>query len=174
MDRVAVFVYEFGLGNIVGTCMDADYHTWFNRRGDEGRNDAKIFLRNITEWLSLRLVRATINILPETLNLKSKGTLITCHIELPLGFNVSDVYVSSLLLNGTICVAPKPTSIGDYDSDGIPDLLVKFDRQAIIVWLKQQGIYWGQVTFTVTGTFACKSLEGHTTIRIICPSPHPF
>ena len=118
---------------------------------------------------------ASVDIDPNTLNLKSRGKWITSYIELSGGFVVGDIDVSSIMLNGTLHAAPKPTSIGDNDNDGIPDLMVKFDRQAIITWLKDEGIYGGEVTFTVTGTVADKPFEGHDTIRIISPqSPHPI
>ncbi len=48
-----------------------------------------------------------------------------------------------------------PTDVGDYDNDGIPDLMVKFDRQAV-----QSNIMAGSVEMVVSG-----SLEGLTTFQ---------
>ena len=68
---------------------------------------------------------------PEALNLRSWGQWVTCYIELPEGYSVADVDVGSLRLQGVIPCAAQPVTIGDYDSDGIPDLMVKFDRSAL-------------------------------------------
>jgi hypothetical protein len=65
------------------------------------------------------------------LNLKSKGKWVTCYIELPEGYDVNDIDVSAIMLNLAILAEEHPTEIGDYDYDGIPDLMVKFDRQKI-------------------------------------------
>jgi len=73
---------------------------------------------------------ANVDIDPETLNLKSEGTGVTCYIELPAGFDVGEIDVSSLLLNGQVPAELEPTEVGDYDGDGIADLMVKFDRAA--------------------------------------------
>lgn len=80
-------------------------------------------------------VTAVIDIDPDTLNLKSSGMWITCYIELPDGYDVSDIDVSSILLNKTISAETTPTSIGDWDHDGIPDLMVKLDRAEVISYI---------------------------------------
>lgn len=51
-DRVAFFAQTLGSGKIVGSSIDVDYHFWFNARGQEGINDAKMFLQNIINWLT--------------------------------------------------------------------------------------------------------------------------
>jgi len=77
-------------------------------------------------------ITATVDIAPKSLNLKGKGRWITAHIELPEGYNVSDIDVSTIMLNDTIPAEPRPVAIGDYDNDSVPDLMVKFDRSAVI------------------------------------------
>jgi parallel beta-helix repeat protein len=77
---------------------------------------------------------ATIDIDPNTLNLRSKGKWITCYIELPEPYNVSDIDVDSILLNDVLSISPSKKSqftIGDYDGDGVTDMMVKFDRQKV-------------------------------------------
>ncbi|MEO0130924.1 MAG: hypothetical protein ABIK76_04465 [candidate division WOR-3 bacterium] len=66
---------------------------------------------------------------PNTLNLKSKGIVVTAYIELPNGFDVNQIDIASILLNDSVPALTKPTKIGDYDSDGIPDLMVKFETE---------------------------------------------
>lgn len=91
---------------------------------------------------------AAIDINPSTLALKSKGQWITCYIELPSGFSVNDIDISTIRLEGTIPTVG-PTAIGDYDSDNIPDLMVKFSRSATNS-LVFGSLSWGYATVTVT------------------------
>jgi hypothetical protein len=57
----------------------------------------------------------------------------------------------------------KPTAIGDYDKDGISDLMVKFDRGAV-----QKILSVGdQVEVTISGKVAGIAFEGTDTIRVI-------
>jgi hypothetical protein len=66
---------------------------------------------------------------------------------------------------------PRPTGVGDYDDDGIPDLMVKFDRAAV-----QRILPVGdEVRVTVTGqvegerrvVMAGIPFEGSDFIRVI-------
>ena len=81
-------------------------------------------------------LQTTIDIDPDTLNLKSKGKWITCYIELPDGYDVTKINISTILLNDTTPAEGHPTDIGDYDNDDVPDLMVKFDRQDVIAILE--------------------------------------
>jgi len=103
------------------------------------------------------VINATIDIDPDTLNLKSHGEWISCYIELPEDYSVKNIEVSTILLNYSTSVdSEAPTQIGDYDSDGSEDLMVKFDRAEIIEWLGigDYGEDTGksvEVTLTITG-----------------------
>ena len=112
-----------------------------------------------------RLVEATVDIKPETLNLKSQGQWITCFIELPAGHDVNDIDVASLLLNGTVRAAAHPTAVGDYDDDGIPDLMVKFPRDEVIAILE----VGENVEIVVAGKVAGSDFRGADMIRVINP-----
>ena len=80
-------------------------------------------------------IRATIDVKPDMLILKGKGW-ITCYIELPECYNVSDINVYSIMLNDTLPVDTEaPTAIGDYDNDTITDLMVKFDGAKVISYI---------------------------------------
>ena len=100
---------------------------------------------------------------PDTLNLKSKGKFVTVYIELPPGYDVSQIDVSSITLNGTVPALDKPTKVGDYDSDGVPDLMVKFDGAAVQDLLTPGS----QVEITITGEVTGIGFEGSDTIRVI-------
>jgi hypothetical protein len=77
-------------------------------------------------------INATLDFDPDTFNLGSQGQFVTTYIELPQGYNVSNIDISSLMLNISVPALSRPIEIGDYDSDGITDLMVKFDRQEVI------------------------------------------
>ncbi len=100
---------------------------------------------------------------PDTLNLKSKGKWVTVYIELPEDYDVSKIDICSIRLNGTVPALLTPTEIGDYDGDGIPDLMVKFDGAAV-----QSILAVGEsVEITVTGEVAGLRFKGTDTIRVI-------
>ncbi len=82
-------------------------------------------------------VYADLGVSPNMLNLKSNGGWITCYTELPDSCSVLDIDTSTVAItaiNGASIVPiyrNGPTDIGDYDSDGIPDRMTKFDRQIL-------------------------------------------
>jgi hypothetical protein len=108
------------------------------------------------------VIRATIDLDPDTLNLRSGGRWITCYIELPEGHDVAEIDVSTVRLEGEVQAETRPTQVGDSDEDGIPDLMVKFDRSAV------QGLLEvGDVELTVTGTVGSVDFQGSDTVRVI-------
>jgi len=116
---------------------------------------------------------AQVDIDPSTLNLKSKGNWITGYIVLPEGYDVRNIDASTILLNGTVLVDPSaPTAVGDYDGDGVPDLMVKLDRTAVSDLILSQGITSGNVVLTITGRLYDGTMfEGSDTIRVMLPMP---
>ena len=109
-------------------------------------------------------ISATIDFDPDTLNLNSEGNWTTTYIELPEGYDVSNIDASTIVLNGQVQAEENPTEIGDYDEDGITDLMVKFDRSAV------QGILelGDEIAITITGELTEEILfEGTDTIRVI-------
>ena len=103
---------------------------------------------------------------PDTLNLDTQGKFMTVYIELPEDFDVSDINVSSLTLNSfdvSFDALPLPVEIGDYDSDGIADLMIKFDRQEVIEVLEP-----GEQIVYLTGRLYDETpLTGIDLIRVI-------
>ena len=140
----------------------------------DGDGDLDAFIANAAGqankvWLntSTTALIVTIDIDPDTLNLKSKGKWVTAYIELPDGYDVADIDVGTVTLEATIPAEDHPTEIGDYDNDGVPDLMVKFDRQALIEYLDGTT---GEVTLTVSGELSDgTSFEGSDTITVINP-----
>jgi len=121
------------------------------------------------------LIEATVDIKPESLNLISKGEWITAYIELPEGYDVNDVNVSTITLNDIVPAEQEPICIGDYDIDGIPDLMVKFERANVISYILANvdlTELFEQRFMTITGKlYDGTPFQGKDIIRIILPMP---
>ena len=113
------------------------------------------------------LIHAIIDVKPDTLNLRSKGNWITAYIELPEGYSVADINVSTVMFNGIVPAELKPTAIGDYDRDGIPDLMLKFNRSAVVQYMVSQGVEFADVTATMSGRLKDgTSFQGSDVLRV--------
>lgn len=110
-----------------------------------------------------QIVPTTMDFDPHTLNLKSQGKVVTVYVELPTGYDMEQIDISSIMLNGVVPALVRPTEIGDYDKDGTPDLMVKFDRAAVKALLTLAS----QVEVTIMGEVAGIAFEGTDTIRVI-------
>jgi len=127
---------------------------------------------HITETIPLPIISANIDVDPNALNLRSEGKWITCFIELPEGYNIDDIDVSSILLNDSISVDPTaPTSSGDYDNDTVPDLMVKFARDEVALYISEyisNSERFTVVTLTLTGNLHTGAqFMGSDTIKVI-------
>lgn len=91
---------------------------------------------------------------------------------------MQDINVSTILLNDTIPAMFRPTAVGDYDDDGVPDLMVKFDRYAVINLILQNYQFigkFGTVTLTVTGYLRDGTpFQGCVIIRVIMAIPRSW
>jgi hypothetical protein len=121
-----------------------------------------------------RYTDALVNIVPDTLNLnpRIRAPWITCYITLPDGYDVNTVDVSTIgiikinqyvISPPLVCDQEVGGVMGDYDEDGIPDLTVKFDRQALISML-----LIGDAGITIEGYLSTGIyFTGSDTIRVI-------
>ncbi|UCG70943.1 MAG: SBBP repeat-containing protein, partial [Thermoplasmata archaeon] len=102
--------------------------------------------------------KASIDIDPDTLNLKSKGRWITCYIDLPFGYDVNDIEIETVILEEVI-----PSEWGDIQNT---TLMVKFDRSEVEDMLSP-----GTYNLKVTGEFTDGTVfEGYSDeIRVIGP-----
>ncbi|MEM2567640.1 MAG: penicillin acylase family protein [Candidatus Bathyarchaeia archaeon] len=131
----------------------------------------------------IRFLSATLDIQPETLNLKGTrsrraGKWITAYIELPENYDVAEINLASIMLNNTIPVdLNAPVAIDDYDNDGILDLMVKFDKQSVIDYIlsKIDSAKFSKkahitVTLTICGLLNNGTpFHGSTTIKLTLP-----
>jgi len=108
------------------------------------------------------VIPATVDIDPDTLNLRSQGRWITAYIELPSDYSLTSVDVSSIRLQGVVRAESQPTEIGDHNRNGVPDLMVKFNRSAVQAMLSP-----GEARITVTGNWNKVMFKGSDTIRVI-------
>ncbi|MFZ3136431.1 MAG: CARDB domain-containing protein [Thermodesulfovibrionales bacterium] len=148
---------------------DNTTYNWRARAYDGDRYGAWMDMATFSIHLPVTNITATIDFDPNTLNQKSKGNWVTVYIELPrlggssTGYNVNDIVISSIRLNGIIPAETWPYSIGDYDKDGIKDLMVKFKRNDVINLLPSGD----NVQVLVTGTVGTTTFEGVDVIRVI-------
>jgi len=115
-------------------------------------------------------IEATVDIDPDSLNPESQGKFVMAYVELPQGYSVADIDVSTVTLEvegvgGSVGAAPSPTAVGDEDEDGIPDRMVKFSREAVVALLGGVGEY---ATFVVAGELSSgERFEGSDVVRLL-------
>lgn len=152
----------------VGTkCIDSDGSIWEEYWSDlaSDGNAAEVTYESMT-WPGIYCMKAilsvpeatSIDIGPDTLNLKSKGNWITSDINPPEYYEADDIDIDSVMLNDAI-----PAEWGDVQND---TLMVKFDR-ADVEDMLSPGTYNLKVTGELTdGT----SFEGYSDeVRVIDP-----
>jgi hypothetical protein len=117
--------------------------------------------------------KPTITIDPQTLNLASNGKWVTAHIELPNGYSVNQIDPSSIRINGVIPIDDSFTPKVGYNSNGITDLTVKFDRAAIanllsnIVGQSQGSAKFYNAQLTISGNSAGTPFASICAIKVI-------
>jgi hypothetical protein len=108
-------------------------------------------------------VPVSLDLTPNTFNLKSLGHWVTGVLEPEPPASPADIDIGSIRLNGSVPVDPSaPTAIGDDDGDGRPDLMVKFDRAAVEATLTEGD----SVTVTVTGSIGSCSFEATDVVKV--------
>jgi len=113
-----------------------------------------------------KIIKAIIDIEPNTFNISSKSgqNSVTAYVEIP-GYDVNMIDTSTIYLsstNGTVFAESKPISVSDYDNDGLPDIMVKFNKQSLINLVRPPS-----AMLTIEGKIGDKIFEGSDVIRII-------
>ena len=113
-----------------------------------------------------RLFGVDVDLEPGVVNLSSHAPWLTAYVE-ATSFNPGDIDVSSVRLAGSVPAVSKSATVGDHDSDGTMDLMVKFARDAVDAQLAP-----GWNTLRLTGSLVTgEGFEGEDEIRVIDP-PH--
>jgi hypothetical protein len=142
---------------------DNTVYQWRARAYDGDRYGPWTAMTTFTVHIPRTSISATVNFDPNTLNKASNGTWVVVYIELPAGLKPADIDIASIRLEGVVPAEARPYAIGDYDKDGIPDLMVKFKRSDVINLL-QNG---ESVPVHVTGRVGSTTFEGVDVIRVI-------
>ncbi len=133
----------------------------YNRLFVTSVNNARVEVFGLDGYVEPSLVPAVVDIDPDTLNRSSNRQWITAYIEIR-DYPLDQVDLATVNAYG-VFASPSPVAIGDYDGDGIPDLMVKFDAQALLDKLAD-----GQALIVVTGEFMDGAgFEGSDTVRVI-------
>ena len=110
-------------------------------------------------------IEATLDFDPDTLNPKSNGKWVTCYLELPEEYDVRDIDLGTVLLNDAVPAdLTHKVCYCDADGDGIEEVMLKFDREAIIGVLMSGADVLVEITgYLVDGTM----FAGEDTIRVL-------
>lgn len=158
---------SFGL--YIAVSVDKVHTVWY----DDRDGNWEIYYKR---YLGVLIIEATVDFDPNKLNFKSKGRWVTCYIELPDAYSVEDIDESTVAITkidgeelDSVLYCEGPYAIGDFNENGITDLMVKFDRQALIAILQDMGYDDGDVVeLTVAGELIDgKSFEGSDCIEVI-------
>ena len=159
--------------------MDLYRGPYQNETGSDGIGDTPYVIDEnnidhyplINPWTPKPVITSTVDIKPDVLNLGCRGIWVTAYVELPEGYNVSDINPTTLVLNNTILIDLEAlVGIGDYNNDTIPDLMVKFNRATVCNFILSKGIRYGNVTLMLSGKLYDGTLfEGYDTIRVRMP-----
>lgn len=139
--------------------------------GNISAMEKQSFLTRVSQNSLDLYLGAKVDVKPDTLNLGSIGVPVTAYIELPKIVGVRDINTTSILLNGTIPIDPSmPVAVGDCDNDGVPDLMVKFNRTQVSEFILSKGITAGNLTLSISGEVSNGTLfEGSGVIWIRMP-----
>lgn len=107
-------------------------------------------------------ISATIDIEPNTLNLKSNGQSVTVHIELPVGSQAvsTAVDLSTVWLDGIAAIGWVNSATVSFDRATVRDALTGMIDL-------DEGTKFFELTLTLTGVVAGISFEGTDTITVI-------
>ena len=85
-------------------------------------------------------------------------------IELPREYDPRDIDVSTVRLGKDIPAWPRPVETVDYDRDGVEELMLRFDFQAVLDYLLREGQAGDSVPISVTGAVDGRRFVGTDSI----------
>lgn len=142
---------------------DNTFYQWRARAFDGDSYGSWSDMASFSIHLPQNSIGATVDIDPDTLNMNSNGTWIVARIEPAAGYDAAKIDISSIRLEGTVSAEPRPFALGDYDKDGVRDLMVKFRRSEVVKLLPAGE----RVPVHITGRVGEVAFEGMDIIRVI-------
>ncbi len=116
-----------------------------------------------------QVLAAAVDLDPHVINLASHAPWVTAHIE-PTGFDPASIDISTLRLAGSVSAASKFAHVRDFNANQIPDLTVKFSREALDPLLTP-----GVNELALTGSLVTgEAFEGKGEVRVIDPPTAPL
>jgi hypothetical protein len=125
-------------------------------------------------------IHATVDFKPDTFNLKSMGNPVITYIEFPAGYDVTQIDKPesrlSFVTGWLFWPTTKPTAVGDYDIDGVPDMMLQFDKQNTKLPFKVDppeycDLIGTSVTVMVMGALNdTTEFYGEDTVLLTCPN----
>lgn len=114
------------------------------------------------------VIKASIDIEPDILDLTTipGEKSVTAYIELPPDHSPKTVDIKTVRLVEDIPAWERLVNFVDHDQDGIPELMVKFDRHLVVEYLKSVGKPGERVPLTLSGFAGGKPFEGQGSILI--------
>ena len=85
---------------------------------------------------------------------------------MPVNLNPEDIDVSKILLLGNISALEEKIDIIDHDQNGVKALVVKFDRQVVVDYLRIIKQDEAKVPFIITGTIHGQPFKGSDIIIV--------
>jgi hypothetical protein len=85
--------------------------------------------------------------------------------------DASSIDTGSILVNGTIPVDLNiSATVGDYNNDGKPELMICFNRTTLSNFILSKGIKYGNVTLTINGLLNDGTpIEGNVVVKVSMP-----
>ncbi|MBI2998789.1 MAG: NHL repeat-containing protein [Deltaproteobacteria bacterium] len=131
-----------------------------NRLFVASANTGRVEFFGLDSFSDPHIIPAVVDIQPDTLNRSANRDYITAYIEIR-DYSVDQIDPATITANGVPALASR-TTIGDYDADGIPDLMVKFDAQTMLAALPD-----GNPIIVVSGMFwNGNPFEGSDSVRV--------
>jgi hypothetical protein len=167
---------------LIGADKDPPYYGMSEVSTDYGENWGITHTMNyMIRVIVASPVLATINVDPDMLALVGRRPWINAYVEFPCDYDVANIDISSIELSCDVTGGVKqfeigvdsaaPVTIGDRDGDSIPDLMIMFDRFALVEYLQEnysdgEGMFY-DLPIKVTGMVSGKPFECTDTIRIM-------
>ena len=93
------------------------------------------------------------------------GADVVGYVEVP-GYSLDHIVSNSIVANGIPAATTLPV-VGDHDGNGIPELRVQFDRQALLATLP----VLGTGTVALSGLLGAKRFEGSAVVHVTTCGP---